>query len=334
MKALSFRQPWAELILQGRKTLDLRTYPTHYRGPLAIHASKTIEREACMQHGLDPDKLASGGIVGVVELVDVIPLTETDYDNRRLEHLADRSFREGMHGWVLQDPHRLPEPVPTRGRMSLFNVDLDLASVGKVDAEQQATASGQQTPAEKQPLSPPTPLAVRSTPLGLWTTEREAQSADHAFELLVKSISTGNGGAMATNYALTLRQRVVHPPEEQQNFYGRHPAYMTNIVTLSDNSLRAISDHVLGALREAGYKATDLSPQRRTPFRLPEAVGVRLGLVFLAVKPLSKLDRIEAISNGIRQMTLEETYYWYSKCTATDTAERAQKSLRVLLAAE
>jgi hypothetical protein len=34
MKALSFRQPWAELVLQGRKTMDLRTYTTHYRGPL------------------------------------------------------------------------------------------------------------------------------------------------------------------------------------------------------------------------------------------------------------------------------------------------------------
>ena len=67
---------------------------------------------------------------------------------------------------------------------------------------------------------------------------------------------------------------------------------------------------------------------------LPEAVGVRLGLVFLAVKPLSKLDRVEAISQGIRHMTLEELYYWYSKCTASDTAERAQKALRVLLAAE
>jgi hypothetical protein len=105
-------------------------------------------------------------------------------------------------------------------------------------------------------------------------------------------------------------------------------------VTLGGDTLRAVSDHVLDALREAGYKATDLSPVRRAPFRLPEAVGVRLGLVFLAVKPLNRLDRIEAISHGIRQMTLEELYYWYSKCTATDTAGQAQKALRLLLAAK
>jgi hypothetical protein len=109
---------------------------------------------------------------------------------------------------------------------------------------------------------------------------------------------------------------------------------MTTIITLNGDNLRAVADHVIEALRQADYRATDLSPDRREPFYLPEAVGVRLGLVFLAVKPLSKLRRVEAISQGIRQMPLEEAYYWYSKCTATDTAERAQKALRMLLAAE
>lgn len=57
MKALSFRQPWAELVLQGRKTMDLRTYNTHYRGRLAIHASQTFDRDNCLLHDLDPTNL-------------------------------------------------------------------------------------------------------------------------------------------------------------------------------------------------------------------------------------------------------------------------------------
>ena len=36
MKALSIRQPWAELILQGRKTIELRTWKTCYRGLLPL----------------------------------------------------------------------------------------------------------------------------------------------------------------------------------------------------------------------------------------------------------------------------------------------------------
>jgi hypothetical protein len=337
MKALSFRQPWAELILQGRKTLDLRTYPTHYRGPLAIHASKTVEREACRRYGLDPNELTTGGVVGIVELVEVVPLTENDYNQRQAEHLAGRAYRDGMHGWVLRDPQRLPELVPAHGRMSLFNIELSLPQADDPVKEPSRSASGlPDSPDERgngvgQPNSTST-TQPRSKPHFL--RQDASIKDDVAFELVVKTMAATIDEPDTTNYALTLRQRVVQPPETQQSFYDRSPAYMTPIVTLSGDNLRAVSDHVLDALREAGYKATDLSPRRRAPFRFPEAVGVRLGLVFLTVKPLSKLDRIEAISHGIRQMTLEELYYWYSKCTATDTAERAQKALRVLLAAE
>ncbi len=141
MKALSFRQPWAELILQGRKTLDLRTYSSHYRGLLAIHASKTIEREACLRYGLDPKKLTIGGIVGVVELTDVIPLTKTDYDNRQVEHLTGRPYQKQMYGWVLRNPQRLPEMVPIRGQMRLFNVDLSLKQIDATKADPHLPAS-------------------------------------------------------------------------------------------------------------------------------------------------------------------------------------------------
>ena len=109
---------------------------------------------------------------------------------------------------------------------------------------------------------------------------------------------------------------------------------MVKVVELSNQTLQAVADHVLNALRENDYKPTDLSQKRREPFSLSEDSGVLLGLLFLAIKPISKMDRIEAISQGLRAMTSEELYYWYSKCTSQPSAERAQKALRVLLAAE
>jgi hypothetical protein len=135
MKALSFRQPWAELILQRRKTLDMRTYTTHHRGPLAIHASKIIEQQACLRYGLDPKKLKIGGIVGLVELIDVIRLTKTDYDDLQTEHLSSWPYQPYMHGWVLRNPRRLPEMVPGRGQMKLFNVDLSLKQINAAKAD-------------------------------------------------------------------------------------------------------------------------------------------------------------------------------------------------------
>lgn len=125
-----------------------------------------------------------------------------------------------------------------------------------------------------------------------------------------------------TDYALTLRQRVVERPLPDQ---PETTSRLETVVVISGDNLRAVADHVIEALRRADYKATDLSMSRRKPFYFPEEIGVRLGLVFLAVKPLTKIRRVEQISYGIRQMPSEEAYYWYSKCTAVDTAERAQK---------
>lgn len=41
MKALTICQPYAELIARGDKPIENRTWPTHYRGPLLIHAGKS-----------------------------------------------------------------------------------------------------------------------------------------------------------------------------------------------------------------------------------------------------------------------------------------------------
>lgn len=106
------------------------------------------------------------------------------------------------------------------------------------------------------------------------------------------------------------------------------------VVVLSGTNLQAVADHVLQALRHGGYRVTDLSPRRRKPFRLDEETGLRLGLLFLTVAPLSRLDRIEAISYQLRTMPSEEAYYWYSKCTDPHVSNRAQQALRVLLSAE
>jgi activating signal cointegrator 1 len=66
MKAISVRQPWADLIIQGKMTLNLRSRSTKYRGHLAIYASQTIEKDACERFGIDPDLLTAGAVIGMV----------------------------------------------------------------------------------------------------------------------------------------------------------------------------------------------------------------------------------------------------------------------------
>lgn len=95
--------------------------------------------------------------------------------------------------------------------------------------------------------------------------------------------------------------------------------------------LQAVSDHLFEALKASGHRPSDLRRNRHKPFELPEAVGVRLGLVLLATKPLRKIRRIEDISSAVREMSDDEAYYWYAKCTDTYHGRRAQRAFRDLL---
>ena len=114
---------------------------------------------------------------------------------------------------------------------------------------------------------------------------------------------------------------------------GRHPE-LEPVVRIWGDPLRVVLDQVLGIVKKAGYRATDLSRGRREPFRLREEDGVRLGLLFLGIKPLRRLGRVEGIAEHVRGMEPEEAYYWYSKATAADTARRGQRAFRILMAQE
>ncbi len=46
IKALSLRQPYAELVVIGKKSIELRTWSTKYRGEFLIHAAKTVHHKA------------------------------------------------------------------------------------------------------------------------------------------------------------------------------------------------------------------------------------------------------------------------------------------------
>lgn len=66
--ALSIRQPWVELILLGRKTIEVRSWPSKHRGPLWLHAGMTRERGLLRRFGLDEQQLTFGALVGRCEL--------------------------------------------------------------------------------------------------------------------------------------------------------------------------------------------------------------------------------------------------------------------------
>jgi hypothetical protein len=97
--ALSIRQPWAELIMRGVKTIEVRSLRTHKRARVQIYASKggvslasreRIEKE----HGVDIKALPRGVLVGTVEIVGCRPLAAT----ARRPPLVSRRVNRGLHG--------------------------------------------------------------------------------------------------------------------------------------------------------------------------------------------------------------------------------------------
>ena len=69
MKALSLKQPWAELVVPGRKTIELRNWNTKFRGEFLVHASLNPNKDAVARLGFTD--LPLGCIVGKATLVDV-----------------------------------------------------------------------------------------------------------------------------------------------------------------------------------------------------------------------------------------------------------------------
>lgn len=92
-----------------------------------------------------------------------------------------------------------------------------------------------------------------------------------------------------------------------------------------------VVDALFAAVRGSGHAPSVLAFARVAPIRLGEAEGVRLALILLATQPVTKHTRVRALVAGMNAMSIEETYYWYSKCLGVDGL-RARKALRILLA--
>jgi len=121
MKVLSIKQPYAELILQGRKTIEARTKISHFRGEFLVHTSKTPDKEAMKRFGFE--ELPCGFIIGKVSLVGVKEYTnEKEFRQDKNLHLSD--FGLIRYGWILKNPKRI-NSIPARGTLGFWNYEID-----------------------------------------------------------------------------------------------------------------------------------------------------------------------------------------------------------------
>jgi hypothetical protein len=113
--ALGIRQPWAELILRGIKTIEVRTLETKVRGPIYVYASRAPANTpaaiaAARTHGINRENLPLGLLVGAVDIIDCRPCTRQD----TTVACVPASILRDRWAWVLAIPRRMDIPVRPR----------------------------------------------------------------------------------------------------------------------------------------------------------------------------------------------------------------------------
>lgn len=143
MKAITIHQPWATLIALGEKQFETRSWATKYRGELAIHAGKKVEKAVCQQepfrsvlakYGYTEENLPTGSIVARCQLKDCLKVS---YGNSSVLALGGDTgnacipihgnefhfgyFEPGRFAWEMNDIELLEKPIPVKGQQRIWN---------------------------------------------------------------------------------------------------------------------------------------------------------------------------------------------------------------------
>jgi len=131
LRALSWRQPYADMMLMGK--IETRTWPTNYRGWVLICSSKKsylLDQvvnisgtnhllrifEAMETHNRFTQK--EGHAIGIGRLIDSRPMTKEDENDCYVNYFP------GLYCHVYSDVKPLPYPFAWRGSQGWRTVDL------------------------------------------------------------------------------------------------------------------------------------------------------------------------------------------------------------------
>ncbi|NWJ56271.1 ASCH domain-containing protein [Marine Group I thaumarchaeote] len=123
MKCLSVSQPFADLIISGKKIIELRKWNTNFRGEFLIHAPIKIRIEDCKRLKINK-KLVTGAIIGKAELYEVKKynsVKEIKADQKF--HLASKNFHGKTFGFMLKDVKSFRIPISCKGKLGFFEID-------------------------------------------------------------------------------------------------------------------------------------------------------------------------------------------------------------------
>lgn len=125
MKALTIKEPWATLIIEGYKEYEFRSWKTNYRGKILIHAGKSLEKERVKKFKEYNLKYSCGEIIGEADLVDCIKVTEEfDKELKKKNSLVyGNSGHVENYAWKLENIKKYNKNIPAKGQLGLWNYE-------------------------------------------------------------------------------------------------------------------------------------------------------------------------------------------------------------------
>ena len=126
MKALSVKQPYADLIIKGIKDVENRSWWTATRERVYIHAGLKFDQVA--YDNLDGQ--AEGGLLSRKEDYDFGAIIgEVDIVDCKFRHPLQIGFSKwhdtGYWGFILSNPVKYDKSIPCRGQLGFFEVDIN-----------------------------------------------------------------------------------------------------------------------------------------------------------------------------------------------------------------
>ena len=125
VKALTIKEPWATLIIDGYKRYEFRSWKTNYRGKILIHAGLSLEKDMLERFRDYPICCSKGMIIGEAILVDCI-LVDENFE-RKLREVDPIVYGQSNHvekyAWKLENVVKYDNPIPAKGKLGLWNFE-------------------------------------------------------------------------------------------------------------------------------------------------------------------------------------------------------------------
>lgn len=106
MKAISLKQPWANMVASGEKTVETRKWSTKYRGDLLICSSQNPKIEPY------------GKALCIVELYKIVPMKKEHEKNACIK------VYDGAYSWFLRNRRVLKKTFEVKGQLGIYDVRL------------------------------------------------------------------------------------------------------------------------------------------------------------------------------------------------------------------